>query len=74
MINSEKIDEKYFVFSDKDIWKYGPFDSLWVKWIFLWDNFLYDLSNLKSHKNVVWIYLGNFYLFEEIKWKLVFIK
>lgn len=70
MINFEKIDDKYFVFSDNDIWKYGPFDSLWAKWIFLWNNFLYDLSNLKSYKHVVWVYFNNFYLLEEVKWKL----
>ena len=65
MINYIEIDKKYFVFSDKDIWKYWPFDSIWCKWLFLWDKFEYDLSNLKSWKHLVWKLDNNIYLFEE---------
>lgn len=73
MINFEEIDNKYFVFSDYDIWKYWPFDSLWVKWIFQWEEFIYDFSDLKSWKNTVWILNSKIYLFEEENWKLKYL-
>ena len=72
MIDFEKVGDKYFVFSDKDIWKYGPFDNLWVKWVFSWENFVLDTKNLKSWKNAVWIFNWKLYLFEEKKWKLIY--
>lgn len=68
MINFEKIDNYYFVFSDKDLWKYWPFESLWVKWLFEWKEFLLDTKDLKSWKNVVWFFNGKYYFLEENKW------
>lgn len=73
MINFEKIWEKYFVFSDNDIWKYWPFDSLWIKWVFEWKEFICDRKNLKSWRNAIWIFKWKIYLFEEEKSKLNFI-
>lgn len=73
MINFEKINDKYFVFSDLDIWKYWPFDSLWVKWVFQWKEFTCDISNLKSWKNAVWLFNSKVYLFEEENWKIKYL-
>lgn len=67
MINFKKIDNYYFVFSDKDIWKYWPFESLWVKWLFEWNEFLIDVKNLKSWKHTVWYLNWICYFFEENK-------
>lgn len=65
MIQFEKVWEKYFVFSDLDTGKFWPFDALWVKWLFEWANFEYDISSLKSWKHAVWIWKWNIYLLEE---------
>ncbi|MDD5769692.1 MAG: hypothetical protein PHE25_01885 [Candidatus Gracilibacteria bacterium] len=73
MINFEEIDNKYFVFSDYDIGKYGPFDSLWVKGIFQGEEFIYDFSDLKSWKNTVGILNSKIYLFEEENGKLKYL-
>lgn len=73
MINFKKIEDKYFVFSDYDTWKYWPFDWIWVKWLFEWKEFTYDTKNLKSWKNIVWILNSEIYLFEEEKWKIKYL-
>ncbi len=72
MIQVEKIHDMFFVFCEKDIAKYGPFEWIWAKGLFEGKEFLYDTSSLKSWKHMVWYFKWNVYLFEEINGKLVY--
>lgn len=66
MINYDFLNWYYWLYSDKDIWKYWPFDSVWVKWNFYWWEFEYNIDNLKSWKNCIWKFNNEIFVFEEV--------
>lgn len=74
MIKYDFVDNKYWIFSDKDIWKFWPFESIWIWWNFKWQEFeILSIKDLKSRKNVVWYTKWNKFFFEEVNWNLEFI-
>lgn len=70
MIYYKKIKDYYFVYSDKDIWMFWPFEWIYYKWKILGRNF--EIKNLKTWKNVAWIFTNKIYIFEEENWNLIF--
>jgi len=65
----KKEENGYFYFkSDKDNFFFWPFDNIYFKWEFLKENI--DLwLDLKSYKNLVWIWNKKIFVFEyKDKW------
>lgn len=70
MIKYNIKNEYYWLYSQNNIWIYWPFESVFVKWEFLWKKFNCDISNLKTWKHCIWYYNWRIFLFEEINDKL----
>lgn len=71
MIKFDKIDGLYYMYSDKDIGKFWPFDSILIGWVYKWVEFeIPSTIKLKSWKNCIGYFDENLYLFEENFWKL----
>jgi len=70
MIKYDIKNKYYWLYSQKNIWKYWPFEWSFVKWEFLWKKFDYNTTNLKTWKHCVWYFNWKVFLFEEDNDKL----
>lgn len=64
MFEYKKIDEKYFISSDKIKWYFWPFNWVFVKNKYLWDidKSLIDEKSFPGYKYSIWIYNNNLFI------------
>lgn len=66
MFYYEEKEKKYYIWSDKSSWKYGPFEWVYVKNKEIWIVWKYiNYGQYPWYKYSIWVWMDKIFLFSE---------